>query len=59
MSKKLRVSQTDKQFLGVCGGLAQYFGMRSDNIRLAFIIGAFLGGSSILIYILLAIAMAD
>lgn len=59
MNKKLVVSRTDKQFLGVCGGLSQYFGMKSDNIRLAFIIGAFLGGTSIALYLLLALVMAD
>ncbi|MEY8461948.1 PspC domain-containing protein [Streptococcus merionis] len=59
MNKRLVVSQTDRKFAGVCGGLAEYFGMRSENVRLAFIIGAFLGGSAIAIYIILAFAMAD
>lgn len=59
MDKKLVVSRRDRQFLGVCGGLAEYFGMRSDNVRLGFIIGAFFGGTAIGLYIVLAIVMAD
>ncbi|MGT2756881.1 PspC domain-containing protein [Streptococcus ovuberis] len=59
MNKKLVVSRTDRRFLGVCGGLAEYFGMKSENVRLGFIIGAFFGGTAIGIYIVLAIIMAE
>ena len=44
--------------LGVCGGLAQRFGIDSTIVRAIFVIGAILGvGSFILIYIVLAIVM--
>ncbi len=56
--KKLFKSRSDKNIAGVCGGLAQYFGISSTTVRLIFAIGTVLGyGSFILIYIALAIAL--
>ncbi|MBM9832296.1 PspC domain-containing protein [Enterococcus faecalis] len=59
MNKRLVVSKTDYKIAGVCGGLAEYFGMKSDNVRLGFIVGALLGGSAIAIFIGLIFVMAD
>lgn len=36
--KKLYRSTTDKKLLGVCGGLAKYFGLDSTLVRLAWVI---------------------
>ncbi len=56
--KKLYRSNTDKMIAGVCGGLAQYFGVDSTLIRLIFALLVFLGvGSGILLYIILAIVV--
>lgn len=42
--------------LGVCGGLANRFGMDSTLVRVLFVIAAFVGfGSPILFYFLLAV----
>ena len=35
MNKKFYLSQTDKKIGGVCGGLAEYFGVDSLLVRLA------------------------
>lgn len=59
MNRRLVVSQTDRKIAGVCGGLAEYFDLKASNLRLAFIVCALLGGSSILIYIILALIMAE
>lgn len=43
---------------GVCGGLAQRFGIDSTLVRIFFAIGAILGiGSTVLIYVVLAFVM--
>lgn len=48
-------SSYDKMLLGVCGGLAQRFGIDSTLIRIIFVIASVLGmGSPILLYFILA-----
>ncbi|MGT2785284.1 PspC domain-containing protein [Streptococcus merionis] len=59
MNKRLVLSRTDRKIAGVCGGLAEYFGMKSDNVRLGFVVGALLGGGAIALYIILAIVMSE
>lgn len=57
-SKKLYRSKTDKMISGVCGGLAQYFGVDATLVRLVFALLVFFGvGSGILLYIILAIVV--
>ena len=55
--KKLYRSKTDKMVAGVCGGLAQYFGMDTTLIRLIFALLVFGVGSGVLLYIILAIVI--
>ncbi|MCC5927533.1 MAG: PspC domain-containing protein [Bacteroidetes bacterium] len=51
-------SSFDKMLFGVCGGLAQRFGIDSTIVRVIFVIGAIFGiGSFVLIYIVLAFVM--
>jgi len=42
--KKLRRSNTDRVFAGVCGGIGEYFGIDSTVIRVACIIIIALSG---------------
>lgn len=51
--KKLYRSRKDRMIAGVCGGLAEHFGIDSTWIRLLFILMFFLGGCSLLIYIIM------
>jgi phage shock protein C len=53
---KLKKSSTDKSISGVCGGIAEYFGISSLAVRLLFIL---LPGINILIYLILTNTMAD
>lgn len=51
----LRRSTTDKQIAGVCGGMAEYFGVDSTAVRLVWVllsvfVGAVIGG--VLVYLL-------
>jgi phage shock protein C len=51
--KKLYRSRKDRMIAGVCGGLAHYFRIDPTWVRLFFILLFFLGGCSILIYIIM------
>ena len=53
MDKKFYLSSTDKKIGGVCGGLAEYFGLDSLLVRLAFVVLILGWGSGLLLYILL------
>ena len=53
MSKKLYKSNTNKMLEGVCGGIAEYFGVDPTIVRLAWVVFCALGGSGILAYIIL------
>lgn len=56
MKHKLKKSSTDKSISGVCGGLAEYFGISSLAVRLIFVL---LPGANILIYLILVNTMDD
>lgn len=46
-----------KMISGVCSGLAGQFGVPATAIRLAFVVGTFLGGWGVLIYLALWVIM--
>jgi phage shock protein C len=50
-TRKLYRSRTDRKLAGVCGGLAQYFGVDATAIRVIFVVLAVLGGSGLIIYL--------
>jgi phage shock protein C len=49
----LRRSATDRWIGGVCGGLAKSLGVESWVLRLIFAVLLFLGGTGVLLYLLL------
>ena len=53
MEKRFYLSQTDKKIGGVCGGIAEYFGVDSLLVRIAFIALVLGIGTGVLAYILL------
>lgn len=57
MSTKITKSRTDKVIEGVCGGLAQYFGIDPVIVRLIFVVLLFINGIGFFLYIILAIIM--
>ena len=57
MKKELRRSETDVKICGVCGGIAEYFGVDSNMVRLIWIAVSLFAGSGILLYILAAVLM--
>jgi phage shock protein C len=52
-TRKLYRSRTNRQVAGVCGGLAEYFGVDATLIRVLFVVLAVLGGSGIVLYLAL------
>lgn len=51
-SKKFRLDRADAKVAGVCGGIANYFGMDALIVRLIFVAGTLIGfGSFALIYL--------
>ena len=57
--KKLyRIEQGAKLF-GVCGGIAEYFGIDPTVVRLIWALFSLMGGSGILAYIIAAIILPE
>jgi len=52
MSKRLYKSGTEKVIDGVCGGIADYFGIDPTLVRLLWIASIFAGGAGIILYII-------
>lgn len=50
-TKRLYKSRTERMIDGVCGGLAQYFGIDPTLVRIAWVLLTLLGGSGIILYI--------
>ncbi len=50
--KRLYRSRNHRQLAGVCGGIAEYFGLDPVLVRVIFILMFFAGGSALLAYIL-------
>jgi phage shock protein PspC (stress-responsive transcriptional regulator) len=53
VEKKLRLSRDDKKIGGVCGGLAKFFDIDSTAVRVAIALLTFVGGMSLLVYLLM------
>ena len=59
MEKRLHRSLNDRKIAGVCGGVAEYLGWDPTLVRLLWVVLTLLGGSGILIYLILWIVMPD
>lgn len=51
--KRLWRSRRDRKIAGVCGGLGEYFKIDPVWVRLTFVIFLLLGGSALLVYLLM------
>ncbi len=59
MEKKLCRSRTDKKLCGVCGGIAEYFGIDSTIVRILWTLVTIVYGIGILLYIVCAFVMPE
>lgn len=57
MEKRLYKSNQNKMLDGVCGGIAEYFGMDPTAVRLLWVLFSALGGSGIIAYIVAAVVI--
>jgi phage shock protein C len=58
MNAQKRLCRSNQRMLaGVCGGIAEYLGWDPTMVRLGWIILTLLGGSGILIYLILWLVM--
>ena len=48
----LRRSRRDRRLGGVCGGVAEYFGLDSTWVRLAWAVGSILAGFGVVLYLI-------
>lgn len=55
--KRLYRSSDQKMFLGVCGGLGEYFDIDPTIVRMIFVVSTLLAGTSIAVYAVLALIM--
>ncbi len=58
-SKKLYKSRRNKILCGICGGLADYFGIDPTIIRVIWILFCLAGGSGVIAYIILCLVMPE
>ena len=58
-TRKLYRSRTDRTVAGVCGGLAQYLNIDVTLIRVLFVALAVLGGSGLILYVVMWIMVPD
>lgn len=60
-TRKLRKTPHDKMVAGVCGGIADYFGIDSTLVRVGYVILSVLatGFPGLIVYIILAFVMPD
>lgn len=55
-SKTFRLDKSNGKIWGVCGGIANYFGIDATLVRIGFVLGTLIGfGSLLLIYIAIAL----
>ena len=59
MKKRFTLSATDKKIAGVCGGLAEYFGIDSTIVRLILVLAVLFAGVGVLAYIIAALVMPE
>ncbi len=57
MKKELRRSSTDCKICGVCGGIAEYFGIDSNLVRLIWAAVSLFAGAGVLLYIVAAVIL--
>lgn len=51
-ARAFRLDRTNGKFMGVCGGIANYFGWDANLVRIGFALGTIFGfGSLIMVYL--------
>jgi phage shock protein C len=56
---KLYKNKDGGKLLGVCQGVSEFFTVDPTIVRLIFVLGAFCGGSAILLYLIMALVLDE
>ena len=59
MNNRRLYKSCNKMIAGVCGGIAEYFGLDPTLVRLGWVLFCALGGSGILAYIIAALIIPE
>ncbi len=59
MDKKMYKDMSNKMFFGVCSGMAKYFNMDANIVRLIFVLLCAPGGIGLILYIVAAIILPE
>jgi phage shock protein PspC (stress-responsive transcriptional regulator) len=59
MEKRLYRSRNDRKVVGVCAGIAEYYGWDPTMVRVGWVILTLLGGSGILLYLIMWLVMPE
>jgi phage shock protein C len=59
MEKRLHRARNDRKLAGVCGGVAEYFGWDPTLVRVGWIVLTLMGGSGILLYLIMWLVMPE
>ena len=55
-SSGFRLAKSNAKLWGVCGGIANYFGIDATLVRIGFVVGTLIGfGSLLLVYLAIAL----
>ena len=57
--KRLCRSRSNRSLAGVCAGIAEYYGWDPTLVRVAWIVLTLLGGSGILLYLIMWLVMPE
>lgn len=57
--KRLYKSRVNRKIAGVCGGLAEFFGIDAALVRLGLVLLVIFGGTGVLLYIIAALILED
>ena len=57
--KRLYRARSGRKLAGVCAGIADYFGWDATLVRVGWIVLTLLGGSGILLYLILWLVMPE
>lgn len=58
-SGKLTRSPYNRKLAGVCGGLAEYFGIDPTLVRIGYVAATLFFGTGVLLYLILALVMPE
>ena len=59
MEEKKLCRTTERTIAGVCGGLAEYFGVDPVLVKIIFVVLSLAGGPGIILYIILWLVMPE